>query len=341
MSAKKKIAIACQGGGSHTAFTAGVLKKLLEKRVHKNHSIVGISGTSGGAICATAALYGILKEANGCEDPPYKWLVEFWNANAASSPWERVFNNIAIGAARLIQNRIIPSYAADPYHTDWMLKFWKSASPRDEFLDFRLMLENHIDFEELRRLIKPSSPRLFLGAVNILTGEFKVFDSIDPREIGPEALMASAAIPTLFKAVEIDGAAYWDGLFSQNPPLANFLQLDVDRRPDEIWVIKINPMESKTVPQTAEEIINRRNELAGNLSLNKQIEFIRFVNRLIKADVLKEELKGKYKTIDIRWIKMNEELADRLDYTSKLERDAEFIKYLMNEGEKQAQQFLE
>lgn len=194
----------------------------MEKNVHQTHDIVGLSGTSGGAICATACLYGLLKTANGSKTPPYQWLVDFWQANSANSPWEKIFNNIAIGTSRMIQNEIIQSFSADPYHTDWIMSFWQSMSPRDEFLDFQLMLENHIDFEELQTLIKPSSPRLFLGAVDILSGDFKVFDSIEPNEIRSETLMASAGIPTLFKAVEINGAAYWDGLFSQNPPLAIF-----------------------------------------------------------------------------------------------------------------------
>ena len=341
MTDKQKIAIACQGGGSHTAFTASVLKKLLEKGVHQTYDLVGLSGTSGGAICATASLYGLLKSANGSEDPPYKWLVEFWEANSASSPWEKAFNAMAMGTSRLISNRIIPSYAPDPYRNQWMTDFWSAMSPRDEFLDFKLMLENHIDFEELQTLIKPSSPRLFLGAVDILSGKFKVFDSIHPNDIRPETLMASAGIPNLFKAVEINGAAYWDGLFSQNPPVANFLKLPMDRRPDQIWVIRINPFKSKTIPETAEAITDRRNELSGNLSLYQEIRFMELINQWIEKGVFKEELMKKVKPIQIRWIKMSEEVTDRLDSTSKLERDAEFIRRLMDEGEKQAETFLE
>jgi NTE family protein len=220
------------------------------------------------------------------------------------------------------------------------MSFWQTLSPRKDFLNFQLMLENHIDFKELQTLIKPSSPRLFLGAVDILSGDFKVFDSIKPNEIRAETLMASAGIPTLFKAVEIDGTAYWDGLFSQNPPLANFLKSDVKQRPDELWVIKINPKERKTIPQTGQDIIDRRNELAGNLSLLKQVNFIEFINSLLEKGVFKAELQKKYKPVEIRWIVMSEETTNLLDYTSKLERDAAFINGLMDEGEKQAEKFL-
>jgi NTE family protein len=340
MTKKENIAIACQGGGSHIAFTAGVLKKLLDKGVHETYDIVGLSGTSGGAICATASLYGLLKTANGYDDPPYKWLVDFWEANSANSTWEKVFNAMAIGTLRLVSNRIIPSYAADPYNTQWMTDFWSVVSPRDEFLNFKLMLENHIDFGELQTLIQPSSPRLFLGAVDILSGHFKVFDSIKPNDIRPETLMASAGIPNLFEAMEIDGAAYWDGLFSQNPPVANFLKLDMDRRPDQIWVIMINPLKSKTIPQTAEAIMDRRNELSGNLSLYQEIRFIKLINHWIENGIFKEERTGKVKPVQIRWIKMSEDITDRLDSTSKMERDAAFIRRLMHEGDKQAEEFL-
>jgi NTE family protein len=152
--------------------------------------------------------------------------------------------------------------------------------------------------------------------------------------------MASAGIPTLFKAVEIDGTAYWDGLFSQNPPVADFLKTDMKKRPDEIWVIKINPIRRKKIPNTGADIIDRRNELAGNLSLLKQIQFIEFINTLLNKGALNEELQKKYKPVKIRWIAMSEEMTDSLDYTSKLERDSEFIGRLMDEGEKQAEEFL-
>ena len=123
--------------------------------------------------------------------------------------------------------------------------------------------------------------------------------------------------------------------------MANFLKTDMKQRPEEIWVIKINPKQRKVIPQTGQDIIDRRNELAGNLSLLKQIQFIEFINSLLEKGVFREELQEKYKPVQIRWIAMSEEVTDRLDYTSKLERDAAFIDSLMDEGEKQAEKFLE
>ena len=88
---KTKIAIACQGGGSHTAFTAGVLRHLLAERIHDRYDLIGLTGTSGGAVCATAVLYGLAKEATGSNEPPYKVLTDFWRANTARTPVEKMF----------------------------------------------------------------------------------------------------------------------------------------------------------------------------------------------------------------------------------------------------------
>ena len=238
------------------------------------------------------------------------------------------------------QDGIIPSYPPNPYKMEWVNELLGAMSPRKDFLDFKLMLENHIDFEEIKTLVQPSSPRLYLGAVDILSGKFKVFDSINPNDIRVEALMASASVPNIFKAMEIDGAAYWDGLFSQNPPLATLLKSDKERNPDEIWLIMINPQKIKTIPKTSADIIDRRNELSGNISLYQEVRFIKLINHWIEKGVFKKELMDKVKPIQIRLIELSEEVADRLDYTSKLARDAAFINMLMDEGEKEATKFL-
>src|SRR5687767_13002864 len=110
---------------------------------------------------------------------------------------------------------------------------------------------------------------LLIGAIDVLSGEFRAFSSRRDR-ITADTVLASAAIPTLFPAVQADGGTYWDGLYSQNPPV---LEL-IDTNPDEIWVIQINPTERATEPRTLVEIADRRNELAGNLSLHQELHFI-------------------------------------------------------------------
>ncbi len=339
MEGKKKIAIACQGGGSHTAFTAGVLKKLLEKSVHEQYDIVGLSGTSGGGICATTTWYGLLKKAKGAQEPVYKWLVDFWKDNSANLLWEKYLNNSTIQTIRLQDMGMIPTFAANPYNSEWILNILKALSPRKEYLDFKALLEKHINFEEIENLVGPSSPRLLLGSVNIFSGDFKAFDS-RKGEISVEAVMASAGIPNLFKAIKIDEGAYWDGLFSENPPIRKLIEVDVSDRPEEIWVIQINPKTRKTEPMTAEDIADRRNELSGNLSLYQEIHYMKLVNEWIERGVFSEEHKWQFKPIEIRWIDMSPELSESLDYASKLDRSPSFINMLMADGEKQAEKFL-
>jgi NTE family protein len=112
-------------------------------------------------------------------------------------------------------------------------------------------------------------------------GEFRAFDSRRDR-ISAETVLASAAIPTVFRAVHLDGGVYWDGLFSQNPPIRELLEV----MPDEIWVIQINPTQRDTEPQTTLDIADRRNELAGNLSLYQELHFIEKIDELLKAGIL-------------------------------------------------------
>lgn len=337
---KTKIAIACQGGGSHTAFTAGVLQHFLEEGVHKHYDLVGLTGTSGGAICATAALYGIAKAEHGWDEPPYKILVDFWRANAAQTLEEKLFSGVTDIYMRIAESGKVPVLPPNPYRDEMALNLVKPFFSRKEFLDFRALLESYIDFDELQSLIKENSPRLLLGAVNVLTGRFKTFDSKVPGEIGVDALLASAAVPTVFKAVHIGEDLYWDGLFSQNPPVHQLFDTEQDKRPDEIWVIMINPMEIAEEPTTSAEIIDRRNTLAGNISLYQEISFIKRVNKLIEEGYFRPEKVGELKPVEVRMIWISKSLSDNLTYTTKLSRDPDFIEKLLQDGQMQAAMFL-
>ena len=339
MAERKRLAIACQGGGSQTAFTAGVLKKLLEEGVHEKYNIVGLSGTSGGAICALLAWYSLLKAAKGSTETIYQGLVEFWKDNTATLPWEQFLNDSLIMSRRLSeQNRI--TYEANPY--DWVWEWAQSLlmaqAPRKEHVDLKKLLEKHVQFSELENLIEPSSPRLLLGAINVLSGAFKAFDS-KRHDITVDTVLASAAVPSLFKAVEIEGEFYWDGLFAENPPVAKLLQTV----PDELWVIQINPKERKTVPTSLETITDRDNELAGNVMLAVEMRVLEFINQLLERDALKEEFLAKYPLTytKLRIIRMSEPLAESLDYLSKLDRSPANINTLIADGEARAAEFLQ
>jgi len=199
----------------------------------------------------------------------------------------------------------------------------------------KTLLEKHIKFEELGTLIKESSPKLYISGVNVRSGKFEVFKSdVKNNEISAEAILASAAIPTLFRAVHIDNKIYWDGLFSQNPPLKEFVKGNSEIKPDEIWIIQINPRWRDEEPKSIKEIEDRRNELSGNLSLNQEIDFIETVNKWVEKNYLPGK---KYKKVQIKIIEMDRDL----DLASKLDRNEDFIKDLMEYGEKRAGKLFE
>jgi NTE family protein len=318
----KLVAIACQGGGSHTAFTAGVLKRLVLAEELKHHEVVGLSGTSGGAVCALLAWDNLLRgDARGAAEA----LDAFWRDNSATAPHEQVINSWVLWASSL-QN-FITMPVVSPYYDNYF-----SVSALEEF---KRMLERRVDFAKLGLQPEDSYPALLVGAVDVLSGEFKTFNSRRER-ITPETILASAAIPTLFRSVRAgDGGTYWDGLFSQNPPIRDL----TDEGPDEIWVIQINPKEIETEPKTVIEIVDRRNELSGNLSLYQELLSIEKIDQLLEEGLL--SLDGKYKQIVVRVIELSRSRFSRsLGTASKLNRDPRFIEDLMSHGEARADEFL-
>ena len=194
---------------------------------------------------------------------------------------------------------------------------------------FRETLNQHFDFAELRKLARrPGAPHLHIGAVEVLTGHFEIFTGED---ICVECLLASAAIPELFRAVAIPGrGVYWDGLFSQNPPIHNLTDFDLN----ELWVIQINPSTCSQVPTETHEILDRRNELSGNLSLEQELRFIESQNRAIAQGRLKDP---SYRPIHIGRIPLDRDLG----YRSKLDRRPEFLSELKEYGKTKSRWFLQ
>ncbi len=305
----KTVAIACQGGGSHTAFTGGVLQRLL---ADEDHRVVALSGTSGGAVCALLAWYGLL---TGGAAEAGRLLERFWEANAATTLSGKLANAWLVGLARLEGRVTLPTVS--PY------LYPDLAGPA-----FTDLLTRHVDVDRLARLQESppqDQPLLLVGAVDVLSGDFKAFSS-RRQEITVDAVLASAAVPLLFRAVEVGGRHYWDGLFSQNPPVRQL----PDAGPDEIWVIRINPRARATEPKTVGDIADRRNELAGNLSLEQELHVIRKVNGWV------DRLGDPYRRIEIREIDLDLDL----DLPSKLDRRPAFLRRLFDEGREQAGAFL-
>jgi NTE family protein len=315
---RRRVAVACQGGGSHTAFTAGVLKRLLRDKALDRYELVGLSGTSGGAICALLAWYGL---AAHHPDRPGELLDAFWADNSATAPYEQLVNAWTLWVGALQDVVTLP--AVSPYDNPFA-----TAAPAE----FRRLLERRVDFDALPD--PASQPLLLIGAVDVLSGDFKAFSSRRDR-ISVDTILASAAIPTLFRSVHLDGGTYWDGLFSQNPPVREL----VDAQPDEIWVIQINPSRLETEPRSPIEIADRRNELSGNLSLHQELRFIEKIDELLEEGTIARG--GKYRTIVVRIIELSRSrLPAALGPASKLNRDPEFIAGLIAHGEDRAGEFL-
>jgi NTE family protein len=307
----KRVAIACQGGGSHTAFTGGVLELLLEK-LPSDVDVVALSGTSGGAMCAALAWDGLVRR-----DPSLgaRKLQSFWRSMAATDYWDQVANQALIGIMGLRDLMVLPEVS--PYN----------LAPVGE-QRLRATLEGLLDFEELRELARnPGVPVLKIGAVEVLSGRFEAFGG---EELCVECLLASAAIPELFRAVPVPGrGVYWDGLFSQNPPIHQLVRHMID----ELWLIQINSSTCARVPTETHEILDRRNELSGNLSMEQELRFIEVINQGISRGIFKD---SPFRPIRVQRIAMDRAMS----YRSKIDRRADLLEELRIFGQTKCRVFL-
>ena len=267
--------LALQGGGSHGAFTWGVLDTLLaDDRI----AIEGLSGTSAGAVNAVALASGYAKGLAAGHDP----------RKSARESLARVWGEISnLGALGAMQQRLagmmwggLPKEFAP---TNIMATAWRSllspaqANPLD-INPLRNLLEREIDFEAIAR---SRHLKVFVSATHVNTGRAVIFTG---EQVTAQAVMASACLPTLFRAVEIDGESYWDGGYSVNPPLTPLIQ-SCDSR--NLMLVQINPLKREHAPRSTPEILDRINELTFNASLLTQMRSIDFVNRLIEEGNLK------------------------------------------------------
>jgi NTE family protein len=347
---RKPIAIACQGGGSQCAFVAGALKTLLDHGVHQRHHIVGLSGTSGGAVTAALAWVGLLKQAHGDTTPISERVLACWNDLTAKTPTEIALDGACVQLTRMFEGGLIPGFINSPGTVSFQVwsRLIAMLIGRPEFTDLRAALTKHLDFEELPALIEHDSPVLLVGAADVLEGTFKVFSSAK-HEVNIDALLASAAVPNLFPAIWVDGHAYWDGIFSSNPPIIAFLRkafMGFTKLPEEIWIIQVNPWQLDTVPVRPSDISDRRNQMAGNLSLQHELQTLEIVNLLLQEHALTDSFRQRFgldttETIKVRFIRMSEDLVQQLDYPSKLSRQPAHIERLIREGESQALAFLD
>jgi NTE family protein len=317
---ERTLNLALQGGGAHGAFTWGVLDRLLEE---EKLSFEGIVATSAGAMNAAVLAYGL---AEGGRRGAQKALANFWRRvshSAAFSPLQPSLLDRMTGSRSLehspaflvfdMVTRLLSPYQFNPFN----------------FNPLRSVLEQSVDLDAIRMSRCPV--KVNVCATNVRTGKVKVFSN---DELSIDALMASACLPLLFQAVEIDGEAYWDGGYMGNPAI--FPLIYSCDTPD-VLIVHINPIERPEVPKSAIEILNRINEISFNSSLLREMRAIAFVTQLIDADV---DMKLDLKRVYVHGIS-DDETMRMLGVSSKLNADWGALTDLRDRGREKADEWLE
>ncbi len=313
-----RVNLALQGGGSHGAFTWGVLDRLLEESWLE---IEGICGTSAGAMNAAVMADGY---AAGGREGARKALDSYWRhiwEAAQYSPFQRSPIERMMGQWSLDQS---PGYLFVDFMTRMFSPYQYNPTGQNALSP---ILDRQINFERLR-----TSPiKLFITATNVRTGRPRIFRN---EEITPQVLMASACLPALFQAVEIDGDPYWDGGYSGNPTLT---PLVTELESDDTILVPVNPLERKGTPRTPTEILNRLNEVSFNAVMVKELYMIDLLQRAAVAAGENNEASD--------WARMrihvvSNPVMNGLDFSSKLNAEREFITWLKAEGRKAGEAFL-
>ena len=316
--AEKTISLALQGGGAHGAFTWGVLDALLEDG---RLAIEAISGASAGAMNAIVLTDGW--EIGG-PDGAREHLQRFWQRVSV--------DGALLPVQRHLFDRLFSQWYVHGTPTQLWLDSWvRTFSPYEtnplDINPLRELLEELIDFDRVRAC---RETKLFVSATNVWTGKVRIFNQ---AELTAAHLLASACLPTIFQAVEIEGEPYWDGGYVSNPPL---FPLFYETVTDDILLVQINPLERRVTPRTATEIQNRLTEIAFNTNLLGELRAIDFAARLIEAGKLSTD---RYKHVLMHRISGGAEL-DAFNASSRLNATWSFFSELMELGRAAAQAWL-
>jgi NTE family protein len=318
--AQKTIALALQGGGMHGAFTWGVLDRLLEDG---RLLIEGVSATSAGAMNAAVLAHGLL---TGDSADARQALHDFWRAVAQSAqsydpfgkiPWLKGTHTFGLDHSPMhlladIVLRILSPYQFNPHNMN----------------PLRRILDQHVDFAALRR---HCPIHLYLCATNVETGKIRIFSG---QELCIEAVLASACLPTLFQAVEINGEHYWDGGYVGNPAIFPLIYNCGTR---DVVIVHINPIVRPGVPTRVADILNRMNEVSFNSSLMREMRAIAFVTELIQQRRIEP---GGMKAMLIHSIRSDQTMA-ALAVSSKYNADWNFLCSLRDKGRTEAGAWIE
>lgn len=310
MSQRRKVALALQGGGSHGAFTWGVLDRLLEDQTL---DIIGVTGTSAGAMNAVILADGLLR---GGHEGARQRLRDFWEAIGAMPGFGSFLWPLSGEAQAQVRLDKTPAYVA------WDA-LSRNLSPYDlnpaNFNPLRDPLIKLIDFDRLRR---EKDLNVMVCAVNVLTTQRRVFSNAD---ISVDAVLASACLPQFFPAVEIDGQPYWDGGYGGNPALAALMQ---ELEKCDIIVVRIDPVIRTELPRTPHDIIDRIKELSFNSTFWLEMSIFGFLLSLVEDGELDRERFGRFL---FHFIEPHGEL-ERIPPSTKLNNSPAFLHYLFNLG---------
>ena len=326
----KRINLALQGGGAHGAYTWGVLDRLLEE---EDIEIAAISGTSAGALNGAALKAGLL--ADGCgynraaARANLEWLWEMASGvpdfclaqwllplAPATQVYGTILENMPFFAFSDVATRVISPYAYGPFY----------ANPLEPIV-------RNFAFD---RICAEAGPELYISATNVRTGKIRVFSG---QDISPEAILASACLPTIFRAVELLDSetgqmeAFWDGGYTGNPAL---FPLYDPRLPADIVVVNINPLFRPDIPRSGADIYNRINEISFNSSLLRELRAIQFVRELIAAGTIHP---GKMRDVLVHML-ADDDLMRSLSVATKVVPSPIILLRLKEAGRAAADRFL-
>ena len=314
----KTVNIALQGGGAHGAFAWGVLDYLLEDG---RLDVYGISGASAGAMNAVVLAHGV---STGGREGGRAALEGFWRRVSDAGTYAGVQPFQQESPLEILSMENAPVFAM----LDMMTRLWSPYQFNPLNLNpLRTILEASVDFPRLR-----TCPRthLHLTATNVRSGKVRVFGT---AEISPDVVMASACLPLVFQAVEIDGEAYWDGGFMGNPAI---FPLIYDSPSRDVIVVHVNPLCRPEVPRTAVEIQNRINEISFNSSLMREMRAIAFVTRLIDEGKISDHAMKRMLIHSIA----ADDVMQTLNVVSKMNTNWEFLTRLRDVGRTRAELWL-
>ena len=320
----KRINLALQGGGAHGAFTWGVLDRILEDG---EIEIAGISGTSAGALNGAALKAGLIQGGRDAARENLDWLWAQMGAlpDSRLSDWftelspKHLARGVELSPAYIMGetlSRVFSPYAFGPFYTN--------------------PLRRVVEYFDFDRICSDTGPAFFICATRVRTGKIRVFSG---AEITTDAILASACLPTIFKAIEIEDPEtgepepYWDGGYTGNPALFPLFDTSL---PEDIVIVNINPLERDSLPVTASQIQNRINEISFNSSLLRELRAIAFVQRLLDEGKLSQ---GDKRRVLVHMI-ADDGLMNELSVATKLLPNPFVLARLKAAGRAAAEQFL-